>query len=141
MADLFMAPPLPQTTDRTSYSVDLYNAETFVTRTVRSLVCPFDSGQTSSYEKLFSVGTSVLGRVLLVQENPYLCNTNISVSIGSRDANSHNPLLCNKDTAVTRMLASVLVVSAVTNHHHFVSPQTGKPLKTLLMLPDCLAFE
>ena len=51
MADLFTAPPLPQTTDRTSYSVDLYNTDTFVMRTVGSLVC--------SYENLYSMGTSV----------------------------------------------------------------------------------
>ena len=55
MADLFTVPPLPQT----SYSVDLYNADTFVLRTVVSLVCPFDSGKTSPCEKLYSTGTSV----------------------------------------------------------------------------------
>ena len=55
MADLFTVPPLPQT----SYSVDLYNADTFVLRTVVSLVCPFDSGKTSLCEKLYSTGTSV----------------------------------------------------------------------------------
>ena len=55
MADLFTVPPLPQT----SYSVDLYNADTFVLRTVVSLVCPFDSGKTSPCEKLYSTGKSV----------------------------------------------------------------------------------
>ena len=55
MADLFTVPPLPQT----SYSVDLYNADTFVLWTVTSLVCPFDSGKTSLCEKLYSTGTSV----------------------------------------------------------------------------------
>ena len=54
MADLFTVPPLTQT----SYSVDLYNADTFVLRTVE-LVCPFDSGKTSLCEKLYSRGTSV----------------------------------------------------------------------------------
>lgn len=96
-------------------------------RTVGSLVCPLDSGQTSPYEKLYSTGPSVLGRVLLVQENPYLCNTDISVSTGSRDANSHNPFLFNKDNAVTRTLASVPVVSAVTNRDHIVSPKQESP--------------
>ena len=55
MADLFTVPPVPQT----SYSVDLYNADTFVLRTVVSLVCRFDSGKTSPCEKLYSTGTSV----------------------------------------------------------------------------------
>ena len=54
MADLFTVPSLPQT-----YSVDLYNADTFVLWTVVSLVCPFDSGKTSPCEKLYSTGTSV----------------------------------------------------------------------------------
>ena len=84
MADLFTVPPLPQT----SYSVDLYNADTFVLRTVE-LVCPFDSGKTSLCEKLYSRGTSVYqGEFGWYRENPYLYNTDISVSIGSRDAQS-----------------------------------------------------
>ena len=114
MADLFTIPPLPQT----SFSVDLYNADTFVLRTVVSLVCPFDSGKTSPCEKLCSKGTSVYisGRVLLVRENPFLYNTDISVSIGSRDATQSLPL--NKDNAVTRAPTSVPVVSSVTNYDH-----------------------
>ena len=45
--------------------------------------------------------------------------------VSLRGVNSHDPYLCNKDTAVTQTPPSVLVVSAVTNYHHIVSPQTG----------------
>ena len=50
-------------------------------------------------------------------------------------------LTFNKDNAVTRTPASVLVVSVVTNYDHIVSPPNRIAPQTSLMLPDCLAFE
>ena len=92
MADLFTVPPLPQT----SYSVDLYNADTFVLRTVVSLVCPFDSGKTSPCEKLYSTGTSVYQGEFYWFERIPTSIIRTSLSIGSRDVNAHNPYLLTR---------------------------------------------